>query len=85
MRREGGELIVDGELSVKGNTHAVEARGTITDPVVGLGDGEKIGVELEAVIDRNQFGLEWNAPLPKGGTVLADEVKLLVELELNKA
>jgi hypothetical protein len=39
-------------------------------------------VTLEAIIDRRQFGLNWNAPLPKGGIALANEVKLTVELEL---
>lgn len=85
IRRDGDELIVDGDLTIKGNTHPVEARGTITDPAVTLGDVEKLGATLEAVIDRTKFGLNWNAPLPKGGFALADEVKLTVELELAKA
>ena len=29
-----------------------------------------------------QYGLNWNAPLPKGGFALANDVKLIVELEL---
>ena len=85
IRRDGDELIVDGDLTIKGNTHAVEARGTITDPAVTLGDVEKLGATLEATIDRTKFGLNWNAPLPKGGFALADDVKLTVELELAKA
>ena len=84
IRREGDEVVVDGELTIKGNTHPVEARGTITDPAITLGDVEKLGLTLEAVIDRTQFGLEWNAPLPKGGFALAHDVKLTVELELAK-
>jgi len=84
VRREGDELIVDGDLTIKGITHPVQARGTITDPAVTFGDVEKIGAQLETVIDRNRFGLEWNAPLPKGGFALADEVTLTVELELAK-
>ena len=84
VRREGDELVVDGQLTIKGHTHAVEARGTITDPAVALGDVEKIGLTLEAIIDRTTFGLEWNAPLPKGGVALANDVKLIVELELAK-
>ena len=39
---------------------------------------------LETVIDRTQYGLTWNAPLPKGGFALADEVKLTAELELAR-
>lgn len=85
VRREGDELIVDGELTIKGNTHPVQARGTITDPAVTFGDVEKLGVALEAIVDRTKFGLEWNAPLPKGGVALANDVKLIVELELAKA
>lgn len=82
IRRDGEELVLDGELTIKDHTHAVEARGTITDPHETLGGAIKIGVTLETVIDRTQFGLEWNAPLPKGGFALANDVKLTVELEL---
>ncbi|HEV2974699.1 MAG TPA: YceI family protein [Solirubrobacteraceae bacterium] len=84
IRRDGDELVVDGELTIKGNTHPVEARGTITDPHETLGGAIKVGVMLETVIDRTRYGLEWNAPLPKGGFALADEVKLTIELELAK-
>ena len=82
IRRDGEELVLDGELTIKDQTHAIEARGTITDPHETLGGAIKIGVTLETVIDRTQFGLEWNAPLPKGGFALANDVKLTVELEL---
>jgi polyisoprenoid-binding protein YceI len=85
VRSEGGELIVDGELTIKGHTRPIEARGTITEPVVTLGDIEKIGVELEATVDRTEYGLNWNAPLPKGGFALDNDVKLVVSLELLKA
>jgi polyisoprenoid-binding protein YceI len=82
IRRDGDELVIDGELTIKDHTHAVEARGTITDPHETLGGAIKIGVTLETVIDRTQFGLEWNAPLPKGGVAVSNDVKLTVELEL---
>jgi polyisoprenoid-binding protein YceI len=84
VRAENGELIVDGELTIKGNTHPIEARGTITEPVVGLGDFTKLGIELEAIVDRTEYGLTWNAPLPKGGFALANDVKLHVELEFTE-
>ena len=82
LRRNGDEIVVDGELTIKDQTHAVEGRGTISGPAVTLGDVNKVGITLETVIDRQQFGLNWNAPLPKGGFAVADEVKLTVELEL---
>jgi polyisoprenoid-binding protein YceI len=61
----------------------VTASGTLTGPAVTMGDVTKIGVTLATVIDRTQYGLEWNAPLPKGGFALANDVTLTVELELG--
>ena len=79
---EGDEIVVDGELTIKGITKPVEARGTLEGPAVTFGDVNKVGLTLEAIIDRTEFGLNWNAPLPKGGFALANDVKLIVELEL---
>jgi polyisoprenoid-binding protein YceI len=85
IRAEGNDVVVEGELTIKGNTRPINARGTITEPAVTFGDVEKVGIELEAIVDRTEYGLSWNAPLPKGGFALANEVKLVVELELAKA
>jgi polyisoprenoid-binding protein YceI len=85
LRRDGEELLVDGELTIKDQTHPVEARGTLTGPTETLGGAVKLGVTLEAIIDRTQYGLNWNAPLPKGGFALANDVKLTIELELALA
>jgi polyisoprenoid-binding protein YceI len=85
LRRDGEQLIASGELTIKDQTQPVEARGTITGPTETLGGAVKIGLTLETVIDRTRFGLNWNAPLPKGGLALANEVKLTVELELVNA
>jgi polyisoprenoid-binding protein YceI len=82
--QEGGELEVEGELTIKDRTHSVTGRGTITGPHEDIAGNDKLGVELEAVIDRREFGLEWNAPLPKGGFAVDNDVKLQVSLELVK-
>ena len=84
IRRAGDELIIDGELTIKGNTRAVEARGTIAGPGVTLAGAVATGIQLETIIDRSEFGLNFNAPLPTGGFAVANEVKLTVELELVK-
>ena len=85
LRRDGDQLIADGELTIKDQTHPVEARGTITGPTETLGGVVKIGVTLETVIDRTAFGLNFERAAPQGGDVLANEVKLTVELELARA
>ena len=60
----------------------MQSRGTVSGPAVTMGDVTKLGITLETVIDRTEFGLNWNAPLPKGGFAVENEVKLTVELEL---
>jgi polyisoprenoid-binding protein YceI len=79
---QNGELVVEGDLTIKDRTHRVTGRGSLTGPHTDIAGNEKIGVELEAVIDRREYGLEWNAPLPKGGFALDNDVKLEIALEL---
>lgn len=81
---QDGELKIAGDLTIKDQTRRVESTGTISGPAVTFGDVVKVGLTLETVIDRTQYGLTWNAPLPKGGFALADEVKLTAELELAR-
>jgi len=80
---DGGAIEVEGELTIKGNTHTVVGRGTINGPV-DVGGVEKVGVELEAVIDRRDYGLGFNMTLPGGGLAVGNEVKLEVTLELAR-
>ena len=42
---DGDELVVDGELTIKGITKPVEARGTLDRPPVTLGDVDKVGLD----------------------------------------
>ena len=44
----------------------------------------RLGFTLETKINRIDFGVNWNADLPKGGKALSDEVTLIVELEFHK-
>jgi polyisoprenoid-binding protein YceI len=84
IRVDDGQVTVDGQLTIKGNTRPVSARGTITGPHTDIAGNDKVGVELEATIDRREFGLNWNAPLPKGGFAVDNDVTLSVSLELVK-
>lgn len=85
VRRGDGEAIeVEGELTVKGVTKPVSATGTIVGPATNIAGKEVVGVELQTKVDKNDFGLNWNAPLPKGGFAIGDEVTLSVHLELGR-
>jgi polyisoprenoid-binding protein YceI len=81
---DGGGVEVDGELTIRGATKAVIAIGTIATGENISGD-EAVGFDLEARLDRRDYGLNWQAQLPRGGDVLAWDVVLEVHLELGKA
>ena len=85
FRFDGDELVVAGDLTIKGETRPVEARGTIGEAFEDPFGGTRVGIQLEAVVDRTHFGLSWNNPLPKGGLALADDVRLVADLQLVKA
>ena len=85
FRVAGDELVVDGELTIKGETRPVEGRGTLTAVETDPFGNDRVGVQLEAVVDRTAYGLNWNAPLPKGGLALANETKLVIDLYFVKA
>lgn len=85
LRRSGDELELEGELTIKGQTHPIKARGELSGPAVAFGEQEKLGLRFETSIDRRDYGLEWNAPLPSGGLALANEVTLSIERELARA
>ena len=84
IERHGDEIVVRGQLTLKGTSQPVDLRGTVSGPIGDPYGGLRFGVELETTIDRTAFGIDWNAELPAGGHVVANDVKLTAELELAK-
>ena len=84
IRRDGEQLVLDGQLTIKDQTRPVQALGTITGPTESLYGAVKVGITLVTIIDRTAYGLTWNMALPKGGMALANDVKLELELEFGQ-
>src|SRR4051812_50061683 len=82
--REDGTAELRGELTIKGITNPVTATGTWTAPATDAFGNTRGHLNLEAVIDRTQFNMNWNMPLPSGGNALANEVTLTVDLSLTE-
>lgn len=59
----------------------VELGGTMVD---GYGQ-TKAGFEINGVIDRKEFGLTWSMVTEAGGVVVADDVKLHLNIQLVKS
>jgi polyisoprenoid-binding protein YceI len=85
VQRDGNSITIDGEVTIKGQTHPIELRGTMSDPITDPWGNERFGLKLEAELDRTAFGIEWNNPLPSGQPALANRVKLSADLQFVKA
>lgn len=75
---------VVGELTLAGVTREVELGARWTGAGTDPWGNERIGLDLEGEIDRTEFGLRWNQPLPTGGFLVDDRVKLLASFSLVK-
>jgi polyisoprenoid-binding protein YceI len=73
--------VVTGELTIRGVSQAVQAQGRFTAPSEDPFGNTRLGLELGATIDRREFGLTWQMPLPNGGDALGWEVAVTAQLE----
>ena len=82
---DGGTVTGAGELTIKGVTKPVELKGRLASaPSVDPFGRERLGLTLETAVDRNEFGVAWNAPNQSGGNYLGDEVTLKADLTFTK-
>lgn len=83
--KDGDDYNVTGDLTIKDMTKPVtfnvEFNGKGTNPW----NVEVYGFEGETKINREDFGLTWNAALETGGVLVGKEIKINVDLEINPA
>ena len=73
-----------GDLTIKGVTHPVtldvEFNGLATDPW----GNDKAAFEATGELNRSDWGLTWNANLEKGGVLVSEKIKLVLDIQLAK-
>jgi polyisoprenoid-binding protein YceI len=79
-----GELVVQGELTIRGVTKPVQLRGTLRGVTLDAYGNERIGLDLTGTVDRREFGVSWNAPLPGGDYLLPNDIPLVASFSAIK-
>jgi polyisoprenoid-binding protein YceI len=86
---DGNDVTVVGDFTLRGQTKSETAKGTITGPSQVAGwegspNTEHIGLDLQIVIDRRDYGMDFNNELLDGQLNLGWDVALELSLELSK-
>jgi polyisoprenoid-binding protein YceI len=83
IRHDGADYVLDGELTLKGTTLPVplklEVNGFAPDPFAA--GGTRAGFTATGEINRMDFGVSFNGPMPGGGVILAEKVQIVLEIE----
>ena len=78
---QSGEYRLTGDLTIRGITRPVTLDVTYNGHGKDPWGGERIAFSAEGVINRKDFGLNWNTVLESGGVLVGDQVKLSIDVE----
>lgn len=78
-----GKLKVTGDLTIRGTTKQVVL--DVDGPTVPIKDpwgNQRLAATGTTKINRQDFGVKWNAKLDNGGVVVGDDVNITIDVEL---
>lgn len=78
-----GDKLV-GDLTIRDTTREVELEADFNGIAVDPYGQTKAGFEVSGEISRKDYGLTWNAITEAGSIVVADKVKLVIDVQLVK-
>jgi polyisoprenoid-binding protein YceI len=78
-----GKLRVTGDLTIRGTTREVtlDVDGP-TAPVKDPWGNQRLAATATTKINRQDYGVKWNAKLDNGGVVVGDEVNITLDVEM---
>lgn len=72
---------ITGELTIKGVSKEVTLSMTYNGSSIDPWGNVKHGFEITGSINRNDYGLSWNAPLNSGGLLVSDKVDITIDIQ----
>ena len=82
---DGEDYTLTGDLTIKGTTRPVTVDFTYEGTAVDPFGNQRIGFEGAVVINRKDWGVNWNAALEAGGVLVSEKVTLEFELSAIKS
>jgi polyisoprenoid-binding protein YceI len=78
-----GKLKVTGDLTIRGTTKSVvlDVDGP-TAPVKDPWGNQRAAASATTKVNRQDYGVKWNAKLDNGGVVVGDDVNIIIDIEM---
>ncbi len=83
--KSSNQFALVGDITIKGVTKSIELNAELGGEMVDPWGNHKVGFEVSGEINREEFGLTWNAVTEAGGLVVGPNVKLLMNVQLAPA
>jgi polyisoprenoid-binding protein YceI len=85
LAKEGDAFRVIGDLTIHGTTKEVTLEGTYEGSGKDPWGGTRAGARVSTKIDRRDWGLTWNQALETGGILVANDVRIEIEVQAVKS
>jgi polyisoprenoid-binding protein YceI len=81
VKQEGAEFVLAGDLTIRGVTREVELEIEYHGVTISPWGQQVIGFSATTELDREEFGMTWNAALETGGVLVGKKLKVEIEVE----
>ncbi len=81
VKQNGAEFVLAGDLTIRGVTREVELEVEYHGVTNSPWGQQVIGFSATTELDREDFGMTWNAALEAGGVVVGKKLKIEIEVE----
>jgi polyisoprenoid-binding protein YceI len=81
LREDGGDYLLDGELTLHGVTRPVTLELEVTGSGPDAYGGTRSGFSAAGAINRSDFGIDIKMPLDGGGVVVSDKIQLQLDVQ----
>ena len=84
IEKRGDQLVMTGNLTIKGVTRPVEIPFTLSGPINDPWGNSRVAAEGSTTINRRDFGVQYDHKMQDGSAIVGDQVKISLNIEAVK-
>ena len=84
VRKDGSDQVLVGKFTMHGVTKDVSLPFKLKGPIKGPMGNMIVGLEVNAKLNRKDYGLTWNKAIEAGGLMVGEDVTIQINAELVK-